>query len=326
MQSVPLDKPTTPNHLYTLARTNHLTVQALEYALRKIGTVPDTSAWRHFIDKMLLLLSTALILAGVIFFFAYNWAEMSHFLKFLVLQLAIISMALFASIRGIKYLSAQAALLAAAVLVGALLAVYGQIYQTGADAFSLFLSWAFLIIPWVVLGAFAPLWLLLLFLLNLSFILYWGQVINPSFWEPPMTLLLGLFLLNGFAMSVWEFAHRRGVIWLQAHWFGVIIFSTASIILGIACLYAILNLGDWQENPLFGIAMLIYVAMNALVLGYYRYQRRDLLLLTISLLSLVIIISTLINQLLPENMISWLILALVIIGQAALATKWLLKI
>ena len=72
--------------------------------------------------------------------------------------------------------------------------------------------------------------------------------------------------------------------------------------------------------------MLIYVAMNALVLGYYRYQRRDLLLLTISLLSLVIIISTLINQLLPENMISWLILALVIIGQAALATKWLLKI
>ena len=48
----------------------------------------------------------------------------------------------------------------AAVAVGALLAVFGQTYQTGADPFELFLTWALLIVPWTLAARFEPLYLL----------------------------------------------------------------------------------------------------------------------------------------------------------------------
>ena len=44
----------------------------------------------------------------------------------------------------------KAALLAAALLTGGLLALIGQTYQTGADTFELFATWAALILPWVL--------------------------------------------------------------------------------------------------------------------------------------------------------------------------------
>lgn len=325
MPPEPLDIPTTPNHLYNLARANHLSHTALEYALRRMGIIPNTQAWWHFLDKTLLLLGTTLLLVGIIFFFAYNWAEMNRFAKFGVLQAGLLSTAIFASWRGLERLSGQAALLATAVLLGALLAVYGQIYQTGADAFSLFLAWAILITPWVLLGAFAPLWLLLLVLLNLSLILYWEQVINPPFSDLQTDLFLLLFLLNGVALIIWEFAHRRGVAWLQGHWLGIILFGTTVTVLIIPTLQAIFN-ANWQNNPLLVAAVMLYITMTILTLWYYRYQRRDLLLLASCLLGVVIVITSLIGKLLPmREQISWLILALVVIGQATLATKWLLQ-
>ncbi|MDM8560375.1 DUF2157 domain-containing protein [Candidatus Parabeggiatoa sp. HSG14] len=312
--------------LYTLARTHQITLEALEYALQKIGIVPNSQAWRNFLDKILLLLGTALLLAGVIFFFAYNWADLSRFVKFGLLQTAILSMTIFAAWRGLDGLSGQAALLAAAVLVGALLAVYGQTYQTGADDFSLFLMWAILIIPWVLFGFFAPLWLLLLVLFNLSLILYWKQVINPIHDIPALFLLL--FTLNGLALVAWEYAHKRGVAWLQNQWFGQLIFCVALTIIVIPTWIAILDVVDYrQQYSLFTVAVVLYIATTALSFFYYRYQRRDLLLLAASFFGILVILATFVSQLLPmRNAISWLILALVVIGLASGATKLLLNI
>jgi uncharacterized membrane protein len=333
----PLDSPTTHNHLCTLAWTNYLTEPALEHALRRIGIVPDAAAWRHFIDKMLLLLGTTLLLVGIIFFFAYNWADMNHFVKFGLLEVGIVSLALFVSWRGLDRLSAQAALLAAAVLLGALLAVYGQKYQTGADAFSLFLSWAILIIPWVLLGAFAPLWLLLLVLLNLSLVLYWVQVIQSDHYT---ALFLLLFLFNGVAMFVWEFAYKQGFEVqvflskkleprnvLKGYWLGVVIFCVALTFIMVPSLHAIVDFGqNWQSHPLQPIALILYIGSIVLVLWYYRYQRHDLLLLAISLLGVIIVLTTLLAKLLLNDEFTWLLLALAVVGQVSLATKWLLHI
>ncbi len=323
----PLDTLATSHHICALARANHLTHRALEYALRRIGTVPDIHAWQRFIDNMLLLLGTALLLVGIIFFFAYNWADMSHFTKFGVLEAGVLSAALFASWRGLERLSGQAALLAAAVLLGGLLAVYAQVYQTGADVFELFLTWAIFIIPWVLLGAFAPLWLLLLVLLNLSLLLYWDQVINPSHSDLRTDLFLLVFLLNGAAMLAFEFVQTRGVAWLQNHWMRVIIFGAILTVLIIPTLQAILETrGGGSKYQLLAVAAVLYMAVTALSLWYYRYRRHDLLLQAMCLLGVLIVVTTLVGKLLPlDAAISWLILAIVIIGQAALATKWLLQ-
>ncbi|MBC8290414.1 MAG: DUF2157 domain-containing protein, partial [Planctomycetes bacterium] len=43
---------------------------------------------------------------------------------------------------------------------GVFLAVFGQVYQTGADEWLLFAGWAGLILPWTALSRFEALWIL----------------------------------------------------------------------------------------------------------------------------------------------------------------------
>src|SRR5690606_6044742 len=57
----------------------------------------------------------------------------------------------------------------------ALYAVHGQVYQSGADAFELFLAWTLMIALWTLAANFAPLWLLQIALINTTLILYAGQ-------------------------------------------------------------------------------------------------------------------------------------------------------
>lgn len=324
MPTDPLDRPALPVYLYRLARVKHLTPSALDQALYLIGLIPNRTAWQRFIDSLLLLLGTTLILSGILFFFAYNWAEMNRLTRFGLIQLGILIIAAFASRYGLERLTGQLALLATAILVGVLLAVFGQIYQTGADAFELFLTWAVLIIPWVLMGKFAPLWLLLLSLFDLSLILYWNQVIDYEYFFYSTQLYLLLFALNGTALSAWEYAYRQGIAWLQRPWLGKILFIMTLITLIIPTLYAILK-QEWE--PLLRGVTLLYVIVTLFSLWYYRHQRYDLLLLAVCLLGILITVTTLMGRLLPLEMeITWLILAVVVIGQATLATQWLIII
>ncbi len=48
--------------------------------------------------------------------------------------------------------SRQALLLAIALNIGALLALVGQTYQTGADPWQLFSTWALMLVPLAVFG------------------------------------------------------------------------------------------------------------------------------------------------------------------------------
>ena len=326
MPTDPLDRPALPIYLYRLARVKHLTPSALDQALYLIGLIPNQTAWRRFIDSLLLLLGTTLILSGIIFFFAYNWTEMSRLTQFGLIQLSILIMAAFASRYGLERLVGQLALFTTAILVGVLLAIFGQIYQTGADAFELFLTWAILITPWVLIGQFAPLWLLLLSLFNLSLIFYWNQVIDYDeyfFYSTPLYLLL--FILNGTALSIWEYAHQQSVVWLQGDWLGRILFTIILTTLIVPTLYAIV---EQESVPLLqSVTIILYVIVTLLSLWYYRHQRHDLLLLAVCLLGILMTVTTLMGRLLPLEMeITWLILAAVIIGQATLATKWLIII
>ncbi|MFK5971056.1 MAG: DUF2157 domain-containing protein [Candidatus Marithrix sp.] len=321
-----LNSQATSEHLYILARNEQFETKTLEYALRKIGVVPDNQAWRQFLDDMFLLLGITLLSVGIVFFFAYNWSDMEKFAKFGLLEAGILAMALFASIRGLEHLSSQAAILGTSILLGALLAVYGQTYQTGADVFELFLVWAILILPWVLVSRFASLWLLWLVLLNLSLVLFWKQVVISTHNETPVKLFLLLFLLNGIALIILEFNNK--LEWLQGKWLGIILFITTLTILIIPTLITITDFDIiWQKNQLFGLATALYILTTAFSLWYYRYQRHDLLLLAICLLGILITFTTWVGVSLPlDEVILFLLLAVIVIGQATLATKWLLKV
>src|SRR5690606_26138167 len=93
-------------------------------------------------------------------------------------------------------------------------ALVGQIYQTGADAWPLFLLWAALTLPWVALLRSVSLWLLCAALLNVALGLYlWAGVpvwLGPD--EP--WALLGPAVLNAGLLVL---AERAGD-WLEDPW------------------------------------------------------------------------------------------------------------
>ena len=96
-------------------------------------------------------------------------------------------------------------LTAATILLGGLMALFGQIYQTGADSWQLFAGWALLAFPWVLVGRFAPLWLLWAILVN-GWIYLYSTVFPPLWWtfSSIETALWAGFFFNTILLILWE--------------------------------------------------------------------------------------------------------------------------
>ena len=325
MFSNPLELPATRQRLYRLAQIQYFSPSVLTFALRKVGIIPSRSDWQWFIETFLLSLGITLFLSGVVFFFAYNWTSMNRFAKFATIESGLLIPVLFIVWQDLESLSGKLALLGASVLVGILLAVYGQIYQTGADVFTLFLTWALFIFPWVIVSRFAPLWFFLLLLANLTLILYWEQSIETVY-SPSLFLLL--YLLNGISFILYESAIKLRILWLSWHtWLGKIIFVMTLTTLVIPTLEAIIKLdklGFFGHEKILSLTILIYLATTALALIYFSQQRRDLFLLATTLGGVLVTLTTLLAKWLPlDETIAWLVLSFIIIGEIYFVTNFL---
>ena len=96
----------------------------------------------------------------MLFFIAYNWAEMGRWLRFGVVQAAMVLAVGIAVWPKASPMVQRVALTSVTLLVGVLLALFGQVYQTGADPWQLFFTWALLALPWVWVARFELLWVL----------------------------------------------------------------------------------------------------------------------------------------------------------------------
>jgi len=256
--------------------------------------VRSTSDWFEWARRMLLFFGSALILAGVIYFFAYNWSKMGHFLKFALIEAGIVACILGSHFRGISRPSGKILLLSSSVLVGVLLAVYGQTYQTGADAFELFMGWAVLILGWVIISEFSPLWLIWLILLNIGVTLYWKQVGNPAYSIRHEFLSLALAFLNGIALAFYEIGLQQGLKWLGKRWLRSILLTGSLIALTLPTLGLIVVPGEAK-----GITMFVALAWGMTATGgylYYRYELRDMIPLAIIISNACIILLTLLGK------------------------------
>ena len=107
------------------------------------------------IKKFFLLFSVIFLIAGVTSFTAYNWASMSNIEKLAVPSVLIV-VGLVAYLFLEKEIYKNLAIFFSSFMIGTLFAVYGQVYQTGADVWILFRNWAiFLIIPMVATGYYS---------------------------------------------------------------------------------------------------------------------------------------------------------------------------
>jgi uncharacterized membrane protein len=315
-----LDLAATPERLRALADAGVLTPQGLEHALRLAVATPERPAWRRFLSAVLVGFGSLLVLSGVIYFFAYNWAALHRFGK-LGLLVAAILVACVAAWRLGETLAGQFALLFAAVLVGPLFAVYGQAYQTGADPYELFLGWSVLILPWVALARFSPLWLLLLLLVNTGLGLFWFQVLDGE--GPP--LLLVLALVNGGAWVAHEALAARGIPWLSGRWLPRVLamMTMAPLLVLSELVVAVPREADGAS----WVGLGLLVGVMAAAYFFHRQVRSELFLLTLDAVSVMTLVTTLIGRILFKaadfDAGIFFIMALLIIGEVGLTVWWL---
>src|SRR6185369_6447460 len=187
-------------------------------ALSAAGVLPGARGWRAFLDALLLWSGAVALAAAMVFFIAHNWNELGRYAKFALVEVPL-AIAVVAYWRlGPERATGKAALLVAAILLGVLLALFGQTYQTGADTWELFATWAALIAPWVLIGRFAALWIVWLVIANTALALYFtvfGGLFRIAFATEHQ--LWTVFVFNTAALAAWEIAARR-VTWLDERW------------------------------------------------------------------------------------------------------------
>ena len=149
----------------------------------------DAKSWMRFLQAFSLTLGSGLMLAGIIFFFAYNWELMHRGVK-MGIAVALI-LAVFAVTIKVKMSDFTRKITVSTLcgLVGVFWAIFGQVYQTKADSHVLFLTWALCILAWVCIADFYPLWTIFIVLISMGVI--------PLF--PDTDWFLTLLMLYGLA-------------------------------------------------------------------------------------------------------------------------------
>lgn len=243
-----------------LWQSDHLNTAARNEALEIISPPLALKIW---LERLLLALSAIFITASILLFFAFNWAHIPPMVKMggILSLMAVLAMVNWALLRHGKKFAADLLLTVNAFMVGIFMAVFGQIYQTGADSYTLFLMWAILILPWAILGRISALWVLWLVVVNLAIWLWWDLKLYPSHFDDDY-IAIGLTLFHLGLYAAMLMAVKFGEEWLDKKWTKLVLAIGFFVPISIYMLIAIvgyktkyLDLGFWVSLGLF---VLIY--------------------------------------------------------------------
>ncbi|OOS22087.1 DUF2157 domain-containing protein [Moraxella pluranimalium] len=164
------------------------------------------------------LFGLALVAVSLLYLVGANWLLLSDMVK-IAIPMAVLMLSAVASLRtaGV-WMSALHTV--CALMAGLLLAVIGQVYQTGADSLWLFVLWSLLIVPWLYRvndGAMV----LLMVVSQIALWLTVDQMAWNEYWYPAWAMVL---LLGG-----WRVFGRCRLSWLVALGLSMIAVYTASV-------------------------------------------------------------------------------------------------
>jgi len=309
------------NELIDLIESNVVTDENLEQAVTLANIIPNASRWLTFLNQLCLWTGSIALGLSVLFFIAFNWLEFGRFAKFALVEVSLVAAVISYLILKKESLLAKASITVSAILVGVLLALFGQTYQTGADPWQLFFIWACLILPWTMTARFSVLWLISIILINVAFILYIDAHNGLFFLHYVQDIILwGLFAINFVSLIVWQLASVK-CKWLQDG------FSMRFITVTVAILITILAIISVSEgNMLSNLAVPMWVICMGLGYWVHRVKSVELFILAIGCLSGIMLIATLFINLLfngSEIISAFLLLALIIVGLGACSAWWL---
>jgi Predicted membrane protein len=277
--------------LHLLTQHSNLSTTIVEEVLTR-DVYAKRSDWQKFLQIMTLTLGVGFTVTGIIFFFAYNWQDLHKFVKLGIISTLLIASIVITLIPSIKDWIKHIVITGASMLVGALFAVFGQIYQTGANAYDFFLVWSLFITIWVFVSNFPPLTLLYVALLNTTIILYEAQV--ASGWTTE-NLFFVLCLLNSIVFAgLHLFKHVNQPLWfVQILALSIVIYATIGTCIGI---------NNFDSSP---SSILIFILTSILYTAgiYYSLKIKKVQYLAMIGCSILIILSTLFLQLSDGEML-----------------------
>lgn len=252
--------------IIVISQYSDISEKTLKQTLEK-SVYNDRLAWLKLLRYGLLALGIGFTIVGIVFFFAYNWASLPKFAKIGLVQVLLIASVLLSLLLKVRADTRNMILTASAALVGVLFAVFGQIYQTGANAYDFFLAWTVFISLWVVISNYAPLNLLYILLINTTFILY-SQQVAPD-WSFTFVNSL-LFLLNtGFAAAMLGLPLTCKAL-SQPNWLIYIVALAAVSFATLAMVNTITQEQDPHAIYMSGLYISLFAVSVALALRYKK--------------------------------------------------------
>lgn len=310
------------NQITELIEQGIIPAEKIGDALSAAKVTPDGKAWRSFIDHLLLWLGGLALAFAAVFFTAYNWNDIGRFARFGMVEVfMVLAIAAYWKLGG-HTVAGKVSLLMVTIFLGVLLALYGQTYQTGADPWQLFFNWAFLMLPWALIGRFPAIWIVWVALINLSIVLY-HQAFRGVFWAmlgSDTGMLWLVFFFNTLALAAWEFLAGTWH-WLSERWAIRLLAVGSGVPITWLALYAIFReLGE--VNVLSGLVWAIWLAVLYFI---YRKIRPDLFMLAGGCLSGIVVLVAFLSKYMLEDGTAggFLFLALVVIGLGTGAAVWL---
>lgn len=310
--------------LYKLAEAGDISPEELARAREVARPGPARSDWLQAIDRLCIFGGFALLAAALVFFLAWNWPELHRFAKLSLVAGALVATVVVAGVAkpfGTLY---RAALFGAAVCTGALMALVGQVYQTGADEWELFLAWTLLMLPFVLLARSSASWALWVIVANTALLsaIFQGAPWLAFLRHPEYGTALEMVFMGGanlLVLAVFEGAPallllrpRRYVHWLA----------------GIATLGPLAAggfIGWWEDS--FRLVLACFAVVAAGMMFFFHRLRRDLVLLALAAYATIGVLTGGLLKLLPleteAGIILYNLVAVFVIAASALVGKWL---
>lgn len=304
------------NDIHIISRHSNWTEKGINKVLRE-KVYSDTKSWKGFLNLLFISLGIGFTVSGIIFFFAYNWTDLHKYAKMGLIEGLIILTTTVVLFSKLNFNIKNILLTGTSVLVGVLIAVFGQIYQTGANAYDFFLGWTLFISLWVVISNYPPQWLVFFILINTTFVLYSQQV--ASDWSGVFVFSI-LFLFNSLVLLTIHLISKFRNNLKVPTWFtsllglAAIVFSTIGIIIGIF---------DKHQSSFLVLLLLSIIAYGAGMA--YSIKTKNGFYLSIIPFSIIIIISALLIKI-SEDAAMFFIVSLFIIVSITLLIKGLLDI
>jgi hypothetical protein len=251
-------------------------------------STPDGAAWRAFGARLALAAGIASLGAGAVFFVAANWHSLGTFGRFALFEAALAVCAAVAWWRPPPERPGKSTLALASLLAGALLALYGQSYQTGADLYELFVAWGVLMLPFAFAARSAAVWAIWWGVANFAMGLALGWL-GPGheLWRwmdqwgvgKPMVLLFPC-AVNLAGAALYSHLRDTGAAELAPRWLARLLATIAFAYGTAACFLAIFHGAGWTGGNARGgaeesVVLAAFAAASAAVALATLRARRD---------------------------------------------------